>query len=116
MFKDKTFKCRVCDSCGKIVEIPGVENLCSKKLYKIKNFETGCVDEVCGDCLVDRAFTCCICGDFFYNTDKFVYDVFYYCPECAKKRAKDLSKEYFDFIEKVKDWKKERSEAENNEN
>ena len=116
MFKDKTFKCRVCDSCGKIVGIPGLEDFHDEELYEVKNLETGRTDEICEDCLDNRVFACCLCGDSFYNTDIFVYDGFYYCPECAKKRAEDLSKEYFDFIEKVKDWKKERNEVENNEN
>ena len=116
MFKDKTFKCRVCDSCGKIVEIPGMEYFPDEELYEVKNLETGRVDEICNDCLYDRAFTCCICGDSFYNTNKIAYNGFYYCPDCAEKRAENLKREYFNFIEKVKNWKKERSEAENNEN
>ena len=116
MFKDKTFKCRVCDSCGKIVEIPVLEDFPDERLCEVINLETGRTDEICNDCLYDRAFTCCICGDSFYKTDRLVYDGFYYCPECAEKRAENLKRECFNFIEKVKDWKKERSEAENNEN
>ena len=34
MFKDKTFKCRVCDSCGKIVGIPGMEYFPDEELVK----------------------------------------------------------------------------------
>lgn len=112
MFKNKTFKCRVCDSCGKIVGIPELEDFPDEELYGVKNLEIGSVDEICDDCLNDRAFTCCICGDSFYNTNKFVFDRFYYCPKCAEERAENLKREYFDFIGKVKDWKEER----NNEN
>ena len=57
MFKDKTFKCRVCDSCGKIVEIPGMEYFPDEELYEVKNLETGSVDEICGDCMDNRTFT-----------------------------------------------------------
>ena len=111
MFKDKTFKCRVCDSCGKIVEIPGLECFPDEELYEVKNLE-GHTDEVCEDCIDNRTFTCRICGNSFYNTDKLVYNGFYYCPGCAEEKAKYLEKEYFNFIEKIKGWKKER----NNEN
>ena len=110
MFKDKTFKCRVCDSCDKIVGIQGLEDFPDEELYKVKNLETGSVDEICGDCMDNRTFTCCGCGDSFYNTNKFVYNRFYYCPKCAEERAN------FNFIEKIKNWKKEWDEAENNEN
>ena len=116
MFKDKIFRCRVCDSCGKIVEIPGMEYFPDEELYGVKNLETGSVDEICEDCQNNRVFVCCVCGDSFYNTNKIAYNGFYYCPDCAEKRAENLKIEYFNFIEKVKDWKKERSEAENNEN
>lgn len=34
MFKDKTFKCRVCDSCGKIVGIPGLEDFPEKIVFE----------------------------------------------------------------------------------
>ena len=115
MFKDKTFKCRVCDSCGKIVEIPVLEDFPDEELYEVKNLE-GHTDEVCEDCMDNRAFTCCICGNSFYNINKIAYNGFYYCPKCAEERAENLKREYFNFIEKVKDWKKERSEVENNEN
>lgn len=116
MFKDKTFKCRVCDSCRKIVGIPGLENFPDEELYEIKNLETGRTDEICEDCKDNRAFTCCGCGNSFYNTNIFVYNGFYYCSDCAEKRAENLKREYFNFIEKIKDWKKERNEVENNEN
>lgn len=112
MFKDKTFKCRVCDSCGKIVEIPVLEDFPDEELYGVKNLETGRVDEICNDCRNNRVFTCCICGNSFYNTNKIAYNGFYYCSDCAEKRAENLKREYFDFIGKVKDWKEER----NNEN
>ena len=115
MFKDKTFKCRVCDSCGKIVGIPGMEYFPDEELYEVKNLE-GRIDEICEDCQNNRVFVCCVCGDSFYNTNKIAYNGFYYCPDCAEERTEILKKEYFNFIEKVKDWKKERSEAENNEN
>ena len=115
MFKDKTFKCRVCDSCGKIVGIPVLEDFPDEELYEVKNLE-GHTDEVCEDCQNNRVFVCCLCGDSFYNINKIAYNGFYYCPDCAEKRAENLKREYFNFIEKVKDWKKERSEAENNEN
>ena len=110
MFKDKTFKCLVCDSCGKIVGIPGLEDFPDEELYKVKNFKTGSVDEICEDCQNNRVFVCCVCGDSFYNTNKIAYNGFYYCPDCAEKRAN------FNFIEKIKNWKKERNEIENNEN
>ena len=116
MFKDKTFKCRVCDSCGKIVGIPVLEDFPDEELYEVKNLEIGSVNEICEDCQNNRVFVCCLCGDSFYNTNKIAYNGFYYCPDCAEKRAENLKREYFNFIEKVKDWKKERSEAENNEN
>ena len=112
MFKEKIFECLICDSCGKIVEIPELEDFPDEEFYEIKNLETGRTDEICDDCLNNRAFTCCICGDSFYNTNKFVYNGFYYCLNCAEKRAENLKREYFDFIGKVKDWKGER----NNEN
>lgn len=108
MFKDKTFKCRVCDSCGKIIEIPEMEDFPAEEFYEVKNFKTGRTDEVCDDCWSDRAFVCCICGGPFYNTDKFVNNGFYYCPECAEKKVTDLGKEYFSFVNKFQDWKKER--------
>ena len=111
MFKDKTFKCRVCDSCGKIVGIPELEYFPYEELYEIKNLE-GHIDEICDDCLNEGTFTCFMCGNSFYNTNKFVYNGFRYCPDCAEKRAENLKREYFDFIGKVKDWKEER----NNEN
>ena len=116
MFKDKIFKCRVCDSCGKIVEIPGLECFPDEDLYEIKNLETGRTDEICDDCLNNRAFTCSVCGDSFYNANKIAYNGFYYCPDCAEKRAENLKREYFNFIEKGKEWKKERNKVENNEN
>ena len=112
MFKDKTFKCRVCDSCGKIVGIPVLEDFPDEELYEVKNLETGSVNEICGDCMDNRTFTCRICGGSFYNTDKLVYNGFHYCPSCAEEKAKYLEKEYFNFIEKIKNWKEER----NNEN
>ena len=60
MFKDKTFKCRVCDSCSKIVGIPALEDFPDEELYEVKNLKTESVDEICDDCLTDRAFTCCV--------------------------------------------------------
>ena len=111
MFKDKTFKCRVCNSCGKIVGIPGLEDFPDEELYEVKNLE-GHTDEICEDCMDNRAFTCCICGNSFYNINKIAYNGFYYCPDCAEKRVENLKREYFNLIEKIKDWKEER----NNEN
>lgn len=116
MFKDKTFKCRVCDLCGKIVGIPELEDFPDEELYEVENLKTGSVDKICVDCLNNRAFSCCVCGDSFYNTNKIAYDGFYYCSGCAEKRAENLQREYFNLIEKVKNWKKERNEVENNEN
>ena len=116
MFKDKTFKCRVCDSCGKIVEIPELEVFPNEELYEVENLETGRTDEICEDCQKNRTFACCVCGNSLYNTNKIAYNGFYYCPYCAEKRAENLKREYFNFIERVKDWKKERNEVENNEN
>lgn len=114
MFKDKTFKCRVCDSCGKIVEIPGLEDFPAEELYEVKNLKTGSVDEICGDCMDEKAFTCNMCCDSFYNIDKFTFDVSY-CPECAEKEIENLQKEYFDFIGRIKTWKEKRNEVKNNE-
>lgn len=34
MFKDKTFKCHVCDSCGKIVGISVLEDFPEKIVFK----------------------------------------------------------------------------------
>ena len=116
MFKDKTFKCRVCDSCGKIVGIPVLEDFPDEELYEVKNLETGSVDEICGDCMDNRTFTCCGCGDSFYNINKIAYNGFYYCPDCAEKRVENLKREYFNLIAKVTDCKIDRSEGENHAN
>ena len=85
--------------------VKSLEDFPNEELYEVKNLE-GRIDEICDDCWEDRAFTCCGCGDSFYNINKIVYNRFYYCPKCAEERAN------FDFIEKIKNWKKEQ----NNEN
>lgn len=115
MIETKTFKCRICDSCGKIVEIPEIEDFPAEELYGVKNLKTERMDEICEDCMEEKTFTCNICYGSFYNIDKLTFDV-EYCPECAEKEAEKLKKEYFDFIGGIKAWKKKRNEVKNNEN
>lgn len=105
MFKDKTFKCRVCDSCGRIVEIPGLEDFPAEELYEVKNLKTGSVDEICNDCLHGMTSICDKCGNFFYDTDMFQCNGLNYCPHCAEEKVEILKKDYFDFIKKFKSWK-----------
>lgn len=112
MLKIETIKCRVCDLCGRIVEIPEVENFPTKELHEVENYRTGDIDEICDNCLQEKAFTCDECGNLFYGVNKFQDKGFKYCPACAKKKAVILENEYFNFIKRFKSWKAEQGEVE----